>query len=144
MTNSEIKQVLKNNNVLHLYHTNTVETSISFLCNKGLLSRGLCEDISFPQTGQYTDTLDQEYNIYYDIFLTLLRYNVERVLVIMVLFCLSIVLMFLIPSKRGTFELQNRILKNGLIPLMKASDILMNLENYLRILKRVTSANILH
>ncbi len=68
MTNSEIKQVLKNNNVLHLYHTNTVETSISFLCNKGLLSRGLCEDIGFPQTGQYTDTLDQEYNIYYDIF----------------------------------------------------------------------------
>ncbi len=68
MTNHEIKQVLINNNVSHLYHTNTVETTISFLRNKGLLSRELCERLGFPQTDQYTDMIDKEYSIYNDIF----------------------------------------------------------------------------
>lgn len=68
MTNEQIKRVLTSNGVLHLYHANTVETSISFLKSEGLLSRGLCEDIDLPQTDQYTDETDRRYNIYYDIF----------------------------------------------------------------------------
>lgn len=68
MTNSEIKQMLIDNDVQYLYHTNTVETSISFLKSGGLLSRGLCEDLNLPQTYQYTDGSDRRFNIYYDIF----------------------------------------------------------------------------
>lgn len=68
MTNAEIKQVLLNKNVQHLYHTNTVETSISFLKCNGLMSRGYCQDKNLPQTYQYTDNSDKRYGIFYDIF----------------------------------------------------------------------------
>lgn len=68
MTNEQIKWVLTSNGVFHLYHANTVETSISFLESEGLLSRGLCEDMNLPQTSQYTDESDKLYNIFYDIF----------------------------------------------------------------------------
>ncbi len=68
MTNLEIKQVLIKKGVRYLYHANTVETSLSFLQSRGLLSRGLCEDMKLPQTGQYTDDFDKRYNIFYDIF----------------------------------------------------------------------------
>lgn len=68
MTNSEIKKVLLSKGVQNLYHTNTVETSLSFMKSGGMLSRGLCEDMGFPQTDQNTDALDKEFGIYYDIF----------------------------------------------------------------------------
>lgn len=68
MTNIDIKHVLMKNGVYRLYHSNTVETSLSFLKTGGMLSRGLCEDIKLPQTPQYTDVLDKKNNIYYDIF----------------------------------------------------------------------------
>lgn len=68
MKNEQIKQFLKSKGVFHLYHANTVETSISFLKKDGLLSRGLCEDMKLPQTPQYTDGSDKLYNIFYDIF----------------------------------------------------------------------------
>ena len=68
MTNTQIKQLLLSRGVHHLYHTNTVATSLSFLQNGGLLSRGLCNDMHLPQTEQYTDKLDQDYDIFYDIF----------------------------------------------------------------------------
>ena len=69
MTNADIKQVLLDHNVHHLYHTNTVETSLSFLKNGGLLSRGLCEEMGLPQTPQITDDTDRRDGIYFDIFL---------------------------------------------------------------------------
>ena len=68
MTNQEIKRVLLYHGVKHLYHTNTVETSLSFLKARGLLSRGLCIDMGFPQTEQYTDLSDRRNSIFYDIF----------------------------------------------------------------------------
>ena len=68
MTNHEIKQFLVEQGVVRLYHTNTVETSLSFFRSGGLLSRGLCTDMRLPQTAQYTDSLDRDYNIFYDIF----------------------------------------------------------------------------
>lgn len=68
MTNSEIKKILIDKGVHQLYHTNTVETSLSFLKNGGLMSRGVCEDEKIPQTPQYTDMKDKVFGIYYDIF----------------------------------------------------------------------------
>ena len=68
MTNTQIKQLLLSRDVFYLYHTNTVATSLSFLKSGGLLSRGLCNDLRLPQTEQYTDKLDQDYDIFYDIF----------------------------------------------------------------------------
>lgn len=68
MKNREIKEILLKKGVKYLYHANTVETSLSFLKNGGLLSRGFCEDMGFPQTRQYTDKTDKDYNIYNDIF----------------------------------------------------------------------------
>lgn len=68
MRNCEIKEILLEKGVKYLYHANTVETSLSFLKNGGLLSRGFCEDMGFPQTSQDTDETDKYYNIYNDIF----------------------------------------------------------------------------
>lgn len=68
MTNADIKRVLLDHNVHHLYHTNTVETSLSFLNNGGLLSRGLCEEMGLPQTPQKTDDTDKRDGIFFDIF----------------------------------------------------------------------------
>ena len=76
MTNTYIKNVLLEHGVNRLFHTNTVETSLSFLKSGGLLSRGLCLDMRMPQTVQYTDNLDRAYNIFYDIFFDSI--NIQR------------------------------------------------------------------
>lgn len=68
MTNEEIKQVLTDKGVNHLYHANTVGTTVTFLKNGGLISRGAVEDRGLYQTGQVTDKSDKEFGIYYDIF----------------------------------------------------------------------------
>lgn len=68
MTNAQIKRTLIEKGVSNLYHANTVETSLSFFNAGGLLSRGLCKDMGYPQTAQYSDKSDKRYNIFYDIF----------------------------------------------------------------------------
>ncbi len=68
INNLEIKNVLKKHGVQNLYHCNTVETSLSFIKNGGLLSREFCEKSKLPQTPQKTDLSDKKYNIYNDIF----------------------------------------------------------------------------
>lgn len=68
MTNKEIKQVLTDKGVSHLCHANTVGTSVTFLKNGGLISRGTVEDRGLYQTRQVTDDSDKEFDIYYDIF----------------------------------------------------------------------------
>lgn len=50
MTNEEIKSILKEKEVKHLYHANTVATACTFLENGGLLSRGYVEDHDLFQT----------------------------------------------------------------------------------------------
>lgn len=50
MTNEEIKSILKEKKVKHLYHANTVATACTFLGNSGLLSRGYVEDHDLFQT----------------------------------------------------------------------------------------------
>lgn len=68
MTNEEIKQVLIDKGVSHLYHANTVGTAATFLQNGGLISRGDVEDRGLYQTRQVTDESDKGFEIYYDIF----------------------------------------------------------------------------
>ena len=55
MTNEEIKSILKEKEVKHLYHANTVATACTFLENGGLLSRGYVEDHDLFQTSQMSD-----------------------------------------------------------------------------------------
>lgn len=68
MTNKKIKQILISEGVTYLYHADSVETSLSFLKNGGLISRGICEDNNFPQSPQSSDYKDKCLGIYYDIF----------------------------------------------------------------------------
>ena len=68
MTNHQIKEILISKGVNRLYHSNTVETSLSFIRAGGLLSRGLCEDLGYSQTPQQSDQLDRDFDIYYDLF----------------------------------------------------------------------------
>ena len=68
MTNEEIKSILKEKEVKHLYHANTVATACTFLDNGGLLSRGYVEDHDLFQTSQMSDEDDQQVDVFYDIF----------------------------------------------------------------------------
>lgn len=68
MTNREIKQVLIDKGVTHLYHANTVATACTFIENNGLLSRGAVNDLGLYQTSQATDETDNDFDVFYDIF----------------------------------------------------------------------------
>lgn len=68
MKASEVKKVLVNHNVRELFHSNTVITSLIFINNGGLISRGTAEDCNLSQTSQISDEKDKLLGIYYDIF----------------------------------------------------------------------------
>lgn len=68
MTNDEIKKILIEKGIQNLYHANTVRTSQTFIEKKTLLSRGIIRDKGFIQTPQRSDTSDQEFDVFYDIF----------------------------------------------------------------------------
>jgi hypothetical protein len=51
------------------YHANTVSTSITFIENNGLLSRGLIETNGLHQTSQDSDTEDKLFDVWDDIFI---------------------------------------------------------------------------
>ncbi len=70
MTNDDLKQVLLNKNVNHLYHANSVATACTFLENGGLLSRGLVEKLNLYQTPQESNEQDKKMDVFNDIFLT--------------------------------------------------------------------------
>lgn len=55
MTNRNIKHILLEKGVTHLYHANTVATACTFIENNGLLSRGAVDDLGLYQTSQATD-----------------------------------------------------------------------------------------
>ena len=65
----ELCEILKEKGITHLYHANTVSTSITFLNNSNLLSREFVERNGLFQTSQFTDSKDKKYGIYDDIFL---------------------------------------------------------------------------
>lgn len=68
MTNAEIKHVLMQKGVTHLFHANTVATACTFIENKGLLSRGAVKERGLFQTPQQTDETDEQVDVFYDIF----------------------------------------------------------------------------
>lgn len=57
------------NEVKHLFHANTVTTSLSFLQLGGLVSRARVERDGLPQTKQTSDEADRAYHIFDKIFL---------------------------------------------------------------------------
>ena len=64
----EIKTHLLKNDITELFHANTVTTSLSFISEGGLLSRGEVEKRGLKQTPQPSDADDKIYNIWNDIF----------------------------------------------------------------------------
>ena len=61
--------VLKEKGVTHLHHANTVLTSCAFLRRHQLVSRGTKVSLGLDQTEQASDTIDQAFGIFNDIFL---------------------------------------------------------------------------
>lgn len=63
-----LKRYFQSIGMTHLYHANTVTTSITFIEQCGLLSREYVEKNGLKQTEQYTDGTDKYFNIWNDIF----------------------------------------------------------------------------
>ncbi|MHB1154412.1 MAG: hypothetical protein ACYC00_19055 [Eubacteriales bacterium] len=68
MDYNDVKLILKSNDVNYIYHINTVVTSLTYINNGGLLSRGEVENLRLQQTPQETDQKDKIINVYNDIF----------------------------------------------------------------------------
>lgn len=68
MKASIIKEMLIYKGVEYLYHVNTVVTSLTYINNGGLLSRGDVEDMGLLQSPQESDGLDKELDVFYDVF----------------------------------------------------------------------------
>lgn len=65
----EVYVVLKNIGATHLHHANSVKTSVSFLKEGALLSRGYVEDHKLEQTAQpSSDDKDKRYKIWHRVF----------------------------------------------------------------------------
>jgi hypothetical protein len=65
----QILSILAQKGVTALYHANSVRTSCSFLSAGKLLSRGTVEQYELSQTPQKSDTIDQKYGVWFDLFL---------------------------------------------------------------------------
>lgn len=65
----KIHKILKSQNILYLYHANTVSTSCTYIEQGGLLSRGAVEAKGLYQTFQTSDGDDKRFRVWDDIFL---------------------------------------------------------------------------
>ncbi|KGO81565.1 hypothetical protein Q763_07935 [Flavobacterium beibuense F44-8] len=61
--------ILKDKKIEHLYHANTVLTSLTFIEQESLLSRAYVENNNLNQTPQKSDKEDKKYNVWNDVFL---------------------------------------------------------------------------
>lgn len=61
--------MLKEKDVEFLFHANTVLTSLTFIRERSLLSRGFVDRIGLTQTEQKSDTADKAFNVWDDVFL---------------------------------------------------------------------------
>ena len=68
LDNQEIYNFLFEQGVRSLHHANTLATSLTFIQNGGLLSRGAVEDRGLFQTRQQSDNEDKMYGVWHDIF----------------------------------------------------------------------------
>lgn len=69
LDNHDLYSLFRDRNIGYLYHANTMVTSLTFLKQNGLMSRGCVEDKDLDQTPQSSDRIDRDYGIWYDIFL---------------------------------------------------------------------------
>jgi len=70
LNNKELYDFFVKKKILALYHANTVSTSITYLQNGGLLSRGAVENKGLFQTPQpRSDDKDKQVNVWNDVFL---------------------------------------------------------------------------
>ena len=69
LNNLELHKFFQEKGITHLYHANTVTTSISFIQAGGLLSRGDVEKNDLLQTAQESDGVDKTFDVWNDIFL---------------------------------------------------------------------------
>lgn len=60
---------LRKKGVHRLYHANSVLTATTFIEQGGLLSRGEVEARGLRQTPQYSDEVDKEHDVWFDVFL---------------------------------------------------------------------------
>lgn len=68
LDNSELYNFFIEKDITHLHHANTVATSITFLRNNGLISRGNVEAKGLFQTNQDSDSDDKTNDVWNDIF----------------------------------------------------------------------------
>lgn len=69
LKNSKLYEFFIERDIKHLFHANSVATSMIFINNQGLLSRGDAEQTQMTQTSQESDQIDMEYDVWNDIFL---------------------------------------------------------------------------
>ncbi|PSU69824.1 hypothetical protein C9J22_13175 [Photobacterium phosphoreum] len=68
LNNRDFLELLIEKGVTHLHHANTVATSITFIENNGLLSRGDVADNGLFQTEQASDEDDIRFDVWGDVF----------------------------------------------------------------------------
>lgn len=66
---TEVKKVYMAHGIRFLYHANVVLTSLTFITQNGLLSRGSVQDRGLSQEGQGSDPIDEEFGVWHNIFL---------------------------------------------------------------------------
>lgn len=69
LNNTELYSLFIEKGVTRLFHANTVSTSITFIQQNGLLSRGGVESKGLFQTPQSSDDIDKRFNIWNDVFI---------------------------------------------------------------------------
>ncbi len=69
VNNIQLYNFLRERGLNNFYHANTVSTSLTFIENNGLLSRGLVERNMLHQTSQDSDTEDKAFDVWDDIFI---------------------------------------------------------------------------
>lgn len=69
LDNKELHALLTEKEIFFLHHANTASTSITFLEQGGLLSRGAAENKGLHQSIQSSDALDKVFDVWNDTFL---------------------------------------------------------------------------
>jgi hypothetical protein len=64
-----IHSILKEKEVEYLFHANTVQTAMTFIRERALLSRGYIEVNNLTQTAQKSDVEDVKFGVWDDVFL---------------------------------------------------------------------------
>ncbi len=68
LPSKQVFDALLDKGVTRLHHANSVLTACQFLRSRALLSRGTVERRNLFQTTQTSDSADQKYNVWFDVF----------------------------------------------------------------------------